>query len=168
MLRATVSLTRKLSRDYQSTGYTVSIDGEIPCAAEQTGEVQRHIDHLFRLAEDALNQQINRDHSDKPAGRNGVSTNGRHAGSNGNQNGSRSHGNSAPSANGNQPTEPASVKQTNYIENLRKRSGMSHAQLDDHVQSVLGRHIAINELTKQEAGKVIESLNTNQPTNGRR
>ena len=30
MLRANVGLSRKVSRDYQSTGYTVNIDGEIP------------------------------------------------------------------------------------------------------------------------------------------
>ena len=37
MLRAYVGLSRKVSRDYQSTGYTVNIDGEIPFLPDDAG-----------------------------------------------------------------------------------------------------------------------------------
>ena len=54
MLRANVGLSRKFSRDYQSTGYTVNIDGEIaflPDDAEGVLTKSHSADRLARHAQ---------------------------------------------------------------------------------------------------------------------
>src|SRR5262245_58365153 len=51
MLRAIVSLSRKISRDYNSTGYSVTLDGEIPFTPDESEAVQEKISELFHLAE---------------------------------------------------------------------------------------------------------------------
>ncbi len=58
MLKATVSLSRKLSQDYNSTGFTVSLDGEIPFPPSDREGVLEKVSELFDLAEEALNREI--------------------------------------------------------------------------------------------------------------
>ncbi len=61
MLRAIVTLSRKLSRDYQSTGYSVTLDGEVGTNQDDPKAILDAIDRLYRLAEDALAREIDRD-----------------------------------------------------------------------------------------------------------
>jgi len=61
MLRANVGLSRKVSRDYQSTGYTINIDGEIPFSPDDAEGVLEKVRELFDLAQEALNREIDRD-----------------------------------------------------------------------------------------------------------
>ncbi|CAN5359102.1 hypothetical protein BH11PLA2_BH11PLA2_38350 [soil metagenome] len=69
MLRATVSLSRKISRDYNSTGYTVSLDGEIPFPTSDSEGVLEKVNELFNLAQEALNVEIDRDQGNDAMGR---------------------------------------------------------------------------------------------------
>jgi hypothetical protein len=41
MLRANVGISRKITRDYNSTGYSVSIDGEINAAVDDAEATTR-------------------------------------------------------------------------------------------------------------------------------
>ncbi|MFN9249021.1 MAG: hypothetical protein ACK6DS_18320, partial [Planctomycetota bacterium] len=69
MLRANVGLSRKVSRDYQSTGYTVNIDGEIPFSPDDAEGVLEKVRELFDLAQEALNREIDRDQGEMAIGR---------------------------------------------------------------------------------------------------
>ena len=170
MLKAHVSLSRKITRDYNSTGYQVTLEGEIPASPDQPDEVMKHVHRLFQLAEKSLAQEIDRDQSEQAIGRHDEEPNGKYPAQPHPQ-GDR--GKPVPSSNGRPTTngqqeEPATQKQTAYIESLRKRTGMTKTQLDSHIEEVLGQRVSVNQLTKPEAGKVIESLANNQPVNGRR
>lgn len=170
MLKAHVSLSRKITRDFNSSGYQLTLEGEIPVPPDQPDEVMKHVHRLFQLAEKALDQEIDRDQGEQSIGRRDEEPNGRYPSHPQPQSDRESHRpstNGRPTTNG-QQEEPATPKQTAYIENLRKRSGMTKAQLDTHIQEILGHRVPVDQLTKPEAGKVIESLANNQPANGRR
>ena len=64
MLRANVGLSRKLSKDYNSTGYSVNLDGEITAPVSDPEAVFEQVKELFDLAEEVLNQQIDRSNSE--------------------------------------------------------------------------------------------------------
>ena len=64
MLRANVGLSRKLSKDYNSTGYSVNLDGEITAPVSDPEAVFEQVKELFDLAEEVLNQQIDRSRSE--------------------------------------------------------------------------------------------------------
>ena len=64
MLRVNVGLSRKLARDYQSTGYSVNLDGEIVDPLENSQAILDAIDNLYRLAENALSREIDRDQAE--------------------------------------------------------------------------------------------------------
>src|ERR1700730_18444140 len=61
MFKAIVGLSRKITRDYNSTGYTVNVEGEIAAPLDQPEAILKQIKNLFKLAEDALAQEIDRD-----------------------------------------------------------------------------------------------------------
>ena len=63
MLRANVGLSRKLSKDYNSTGYSVNLDGEITAPISDPEAVFERV-KLFDVAEEVLNQQIDRSQSE--------------------------------------------------------------------------------------------------------
>jgi hypothetical protein len=63
MLRVNVGLSRKLSKDYNSTGYSVNLDGEVTAPASDPEGVIEQVRELFDLAEEALNVQVERSQS---------------------------------------------------------------------------------------------------------
>lgn len=55
----TVGLSRKLSKDYQSQGYSLNVQAELPATAiEDPNAMAQATDHMFRLANDLLDAQI--------------------------------------------------------------------------------------------------------------
>ena len=64
MLRANVGLSRKLSKDYNSTGYSINLDGEITAPVSDPEAVIEQVKELFDLAEEVLGQQIDRSQSE--------------------------------------------------------------------------------------------------------
>ena len=63
MLRASVSLSRKISRDFNSTGYTVTLDGEIPYPPSDSEGVAEKIGERVRGAR-AVMGEVPRDNDD--------------------------------------------------------------------------------------------------------
>ena len=62
--------------------------------------------------------------------------------------------------NGNgQTSDAATNKQVQFLLNLGKRQGLSLPQLQHRIQEVLGKKIGVYDLTKREAGDIIDSLN---------
>ena len=171
MLKANVGLSRKLSENYQSTGFSLNLEGEINASLDDPEAVVERVRELFDLAEEALSQQVDRHRSDsaiasrdadpQPA-RNGHS-NGRpapevngHASRNGNQN-DQSSGTG----------EPASNKQVQYLQTLAKRGKLFGVKLDGFIEDVVGRPCGPYDLTKKEAGAVIDALNPESASDNR-
>lgn len=190
MLKANVGLSRKITRDYNSTGYSVNLDGEILASTDDVEAVNEQIKELFDLAQEALNREIDRDQGESAIGRrdedrpksptNGKNGhgNGRGAaatsastnGKNGHANGQQSTATSAPvnqqpaqngsqqngSRNGNE--EVATNKQIQFILTMGKRFKLSTPQLENRVVQIVGRPCGIYDLTKKEAGRVLNEL----------
>ncbi len=54
-----IGLSRKLSKDYNSTGYSISLNAELPADATQdVGRLQAEADRLFELCDQILVDQI--------------------------------------------------------------------------------------------------------------
>lgn len=160
MLRASVSLSRKVRHDFNSSGYTVALDGEIPHAADDAEAVLEKVSELFHLAEEALAVEIERDQGrhagpqtptpappppPKPRGRSEPLPMNRPAASNG----------ATPQA--------ATPRQIEFLQNLGKRKGLSRDDLDAVIAQVLGSVKRTGEMTKRDAGQVIDHLTHLQP-----
>jgi hypothetical protein len=155
MLKVNVGVSRKLSKDYNSTGFTLNIEGEVCAKLDDPEAVIQRIREFYDLAEEALNDQIGRHEEvarsaereeDRPMPANGTGTNHRKNGRAPNS----SHGSSQP--------EPVTRKQIEYIHDIAQRKELSPKQLEDRITTIVGRSVVLDELTKQEAGQVIESL----------
>jgi hypothetical protein len=166
MLKANVGLSRKITRDYNSTGYSVNIEGEINAPLDDPQAVVARVHELFHLAEEALAVEIDRDQSEDAIGRrdkesvqrqpveptaptrptNPVSTPTPQKPTNGTP---RSSNNDA-----------ATPKQVQFIENLAKRQKLSFTQLGTVIQRVVGQSKSLQQITKKEAGSVIDALNS--------
>jgi len=166
MLRASVSLSRKFIRDFHSTGYSVSLDGEVPHPPDDADAVLEKVGELFHLAEEALAVEIERDQScsrrDENSPPQPPQTCGHPYGT------TRPASlpiNRPPSGGGQRPANGASTspqaatpKQLQYLQNLGKRKGLSRDDLDAVVAQVLGAPKKSADLTKREAGAVIDHL----------
>jgi hypothetical protein len=170
MLRVNVGLSRKLSKDFNSTGFSVNIDGEVSAPSSDPEAVMEQVKELFDLAEESLSQQIERTQGEAAiAGRDEEPV-----AQHGNENGQRSRTNNnsqqrpaAHSGNGNdrrpapyEEEQPATNKQINYLLNIGKRQKLSTAQLEKRVADILGRQVGLYDLTKQAAAIVIDQLTT--------
>ena len=167
MLRASVSLSRKVSHDFNSSGYTVTLDGEVPHPPDDAEAVLEKVSELFHLAEEAIATEIERDRHRQPEQKNAAppppppslvkSTRAeplpmnRPALSNG----------SHPSPN------TATPKQLHFLQNLGKRKGLSRDDLDGVIAQVLGSAKRTGDLSKREAGQVIDHLTHLQPEESR-
>lgn len=169
MLKANVGLSRKISRDYQSTGYTVNIEGEIPAPVQDPELVLAKVKELFNLAEAALDAEIDRDQGEQAIGRHDMEPAPRQPASDPSP---ADRPVKAPAPPPPRPTPPANnhtsrpnnsdaatPKQLEFIRNLGKRQKLSSAQMDTVVAEALGHARPLQELSKKEAGAVIEALN---------
>ena len=180
MLKVNVGLSRKLSRDYNSTGFSLNLEGEICVSLDDPETLVEKVREFYDLAEEALNQQIARYEAEsvsasrteeKPVRSHGSSNGGstKEPASNGkpsNQNGSApsNHGGNGKASN----LDAATNKQVQYLLNLGKRHGLTQIQLEDRIESELGKKAGVYDLTKREAGDIIDVLSQNgaPATNG--
>jgi hypothetical protein len=168
MLKVNVGLSRKLSRDFNSTGFSLNLERELCVGTDDPEVLIEKIKEVYDLAEEALNQQIERyeaesaiaSRDEAPAPRNGHPT---------------------PAANRLPPPKPepeprpnpengnghtpngdaATNKQVQYLLNLGKRHGLTPPQLEGRIESILGKRVGVFDLTKKEAGEVIDALSQN-------
>jgi hypothetical protein len=182
MLRANVGLSRKLSKDYNSTGFSVNLDGEITASPSDAEGVIEQVKELFDLAEEALSQQIERSqsesaiasHDEEPRQpvqdhQDGTGANGANAAGEGQARKTQPPKNSQPPQNGNgQDEQPATNKQIQYLLGIGKRQKLSTVQLEKKIAEILGRQVGVYDLTKQAAGVVIDALTNGASANGTR
>lgn len=175
MLKVNVGMSRKVSRDYQSTGFSINLDSEIAATIEQPDLIIEQIRSIYDLADASLADQIERYQSESnnsqrgelptPAESSAPSIDDR------NSRGRNVDGQSkVVSSNGttrSDSLELASNKQLQYVQTLAKRATLSPADLNRRIQTVIGRDCGPYDLSKREAAKVIESLIELQPAGTR-
>lgn len=167
MLRVNVGLSRKVSKDYNSTGFSVNLDGEIASPVSDPEAVIEEVKQLYELAEEALDREIERYQSDSALASRDQATEtaprtspppvaNRNSQPAATPNGNGSHGNG----------EAATNKQVQYLLNLGKRQGLTPQQLETRIEELLGRKTGVYQLSKREAGEVIDSLSQTTAANG--
>lgn len=181
MLKANVGLSRKITRDYNSTGYSVNLEGEIPFPTDDAQGVLEKVRELFSLAQEALAVEIDRDQGEDAIGRRDEERTPPKPQPNGNGNGhtDRPSNPSAPRStpadgngtktgqNGNE--EAATNKQVQFLLTMGKRFKLSTPQLENRVAEIIGRRCGVYDLTKKEAGLVLDHFtkDANGTSNGR-
>ena len=177
-LSINVGLSRKASKDYQSTGTSINIVAELDATLlAKPEEMQRQIDGLFQQAQDAIdrnaaahqpaaqhavrgqNRGVNGDtHGSRPADRGGEHDNGRHG-----RNGSAApNGNGSRGGGGNGNGGGMTDSQRRAILAIAKRA---NADVDYECREMLGAEF--ENLTLRQASELIDHLKGTQPTNGR-
>ena len=165
MIKVNVGMSRKVSQDFNSTGFSVNLEGEIGGPLDDPERVIEQIRQYYDLAEEAIQDQIGRYRSDsaiashdepppqpqrKPAPpspsnrqRNG------HAG-----NYQRRVGPSPEEA----ELAPATPKQVQFLRNLATREGLSEPQLNQKIADILGQQVPVSQLTKRQAANVLDVM----------
>lgn len=146
MLRANVGLSRKLSHDFNSTGFSVNLDGEISASLEDAEAVLEQLQQLWHTAEEALNQQIERIRGESPAARTSEPAEPR-------QPQRASNGRPTPTEG-----EPATNKQIQYLLSIGRRQRLNTVRLEEKVAELLGKPVGLYDLSKRDAGQVIDAL----------
>jgi len=158
MLKVNVGLSRKLSKDFQSTGFSVNIEGEVTALTSDPETVVEQVKELYDLAEEALDQQIERSRSvDSLAARDEERPSRSTTQSNG-RNQTRRSGDTETNG------EPATEKQVNYLLTIGKRQRLSTAKLETKITDIIGQEIGIYDLTKRQAAQAIDGLTGNGRT----
>ena len=170
MLKVNVGLSRKLSRDYNSTGFSVNLEGEITAPVNDSDAIMEQVKELFDLVEESLDQQIertrsidaqaNQDAEPERSTNNGPARNGYGA------NGHSANGQRSRPSHDDRPAEPATNKQLQYLLSIGKRQRLSTNQLEQQVQEILRREVGLYDLSKREAAQAIDAL-TGAVANGK-
>jgi len=167
MLKVNVGLSRKLSKDYNSEGFSINVEGEVSAPVNDPQGVVEQVKELYDVAEEALAQQIERAQStaaiasrdEEPRAARNTNGNGRPA----------PEASRRPSTNGNgnghKPDEPATNKQVQYLLSIGKRMRLSTAALEKEIAEVLGKEVGIYDLTKKQAGIVIDQMTATADNN---
>lgn len=164
MLKVNVGLSRKLSRDFNSSGFSVNLEGEVPATFDDPEAVVERIKEFYDLAEEVLDQQIERHNGDSAIARRDEPAAPSPAAGQPNSSDSTVQ---QPPVNGTTGTgagpqrtadEAATNKQVSYLLTIGKRQRLTTRQLEGEIQNVLGRQVGLYELTKREAGQVIDAL----------
>jgi hypothetical protein len=163
MLKVNVGVSRKLSKDFNSTGFTLNLEGEVAATLDDPEQIAKRIREYFDTAEAALQDQIDRHQSvDAIASRDAEQP-----GKSDRPNGQTSSKSARPQRqrdgqpSNHRPAEAASNKQVQFVLNLAKRQDLSSEDLEARIAAVLGRSVGLYDLSKREAGQVIDSLTEN-------
>ena len=163
MLRVNVGLSRKVSKDYNSTGYSINLEGEVTAPVSEPEAVVEQVKELYDLAEEALTVQVERSQSiDAIANRDSESS--RPVERQVPDSGRTRFGNSAPQrtqehSGGNGHEEPpATNKQIQYLLSIGKRQRLTTVQLEKRIAEIIGQPVEVYDLSKKAAGTVIDAL----------
>ncbi|MCL2647172.1 MAG: hypothetical protein FWD61_09225 [Phycisphaerales bacterium] len=165
-LSINVGLSRKASKDYQSTGYSINVTAELDQALlAKPGELQSQIDGLYAQAEDAINRQVNAHAAEAmPANTAGRMNGGSHhcgpVNGNGHANGSgNGYANGNGRTNGNHNGGGVTKSQARAIESIADRAGLDPSQ---EAHDLFG--VSLDELSIKQASELIDHLKSQAPT----
>jgi hypothetical protein len=168
MIRVNVGLSRKFTRDFNSTGYSINVEGEVADLRDDPQVILDRIGRLYDTAQDALLQQIDRDRSDEAIASRDVDGAGRGDQTSANPVRRRDPSRDTPDrVTAPVTTAAATAKQLGFLQTLAKRQNLSPADLESVIGETLGQRAAVDDLTKGQAAKVIDVLNQSRTGNGR-
>ncbi|MBI1338357.1 MAG: hypothetical protein GC164_15550 [Phycisphaera sp.] len=155
-LTLNVGLSRKASRDFQSTGLSINITAELDQSLlSRPDELQAQIDALYEQAEQALSRQAEKS-SNTPAPSTQRQTDYTERGDRSDRRYSRPDTTRRPSSNGRNGHDRSTAmtrSQRRAIESIARRLGLEpEAEVDQEFGWVF------NDLTLREASKVIDHL----------
>ena len=151
-LSMNVGLSRKASKDYQSTGVSINVTAELDqTLLAKPDELQGEIDRLYYQAEQALNRQASEMKSDDPPPRPARNGNGQRS-NNGNGNGRTNGAHAAP----------MTQSQRRAINAIADRVGVDANEEAFNLASV-----GIDRLSLKQASQLIDHLKSLEPANGR-
>lgn len=171
MIRVNVGLSRKISRDFNSTGFSINIEGEVLTDLSDAEATLVRIQEYYDVAEESLARQIERHESDTAI----ASRDEPVATSNELPQSPQRQALNAPSTpsmppspasaqpqprTSPEPPEIATNKQIQFLLNLGKRLGLATPKLEERIAEVLGRRVGLYELSKRDAGIVLDSFTT--------
>jgi hypothetical protein len=164
-LSINVGLSRKASRDYQSTGVSINVTAELDATLlTKPDELQHQIDGLYAQARGAIDRQVR---SPEPRGTNGDNRDqaprryqrSDHGRSNGNGNG---HGNRT-NGNGNNGASLMTTSQRRAILSIAERA---NANIDVECREIIGT--PFDALSVREASQLIDHLKAIVPADRNR
>ena len=147
-LSINVGLSRKASKDYQSTGVSINVTAELDQALlAKPQELQRQVADLYAQAEQALDRQAGAPAPQPQAQHLATHNAGRTRNGNGHANGDSGRAGA-----------PMTVSQRRAITAIASRVGVDPAR---EAQEVIGA--ALEELTLRQASELIDHLKAIQP-----
>jgi hypothetical protein len=154
-LSINVGLSRKASKDYQSTGVSINVTAELDQSLlARPDELQREVANLYAQAEQAMDRQAGRPEPQASPARRSPAA-GRADYRNGSGNGNRSNGNG--SGNGGGMTD----SQRRAILAIARRAG---ADAMYEAEQIIGT--PLDDLTVRQASELIDHLKSLAPANG--
>lgn len=162
-LSVNVGLSRKASKDYQSTGVSINVTAELDQSLlARPDELQRHIDDLYAQAEQALDRRAGAPPEPPATSRRPAVPNSRAGGNGYNRNG---NGNGHTSGTGGRSTggDQMTDSQRKAIFAIARRIDADPAY---EAREILGAEL--DDLTLRQASELIDHLKALQPaSNGR-
>ena len=179
MLKVNVGLSRKLSRDFNSSGFSVNIEGEVLADLSDAEATLVRIQEFYDVAEESLARQIERYESDSAiASRDEpVATPSpppqlpqrQTLNASGPSKSQPSAGTPTPQRTSQGSPESATNKQIQFLLNISKRHGLTTPKLEERIAEILGRRVGLYELSKRDAGVVLDSFTADgKPATARR
>ncbi len=131
MIRVNVGLSRRFTHDFNSTGYSINVEGEVADLRDDPRVILDRIRQLYDTAQNALLQQIDRDRSDEAIASRDVDGAGRGDQASANPVRRRDPSPDTPDR-GTAPvsTAAATAKQLAFLRTLAKRQNLSPTDLD--------------------------------------
>lgn len=171
MLKVNVGLSRKLSRDFNSTGFSINIEGEVLADLNDAEATIVKIQEFYDVAEETLSRQVERYESDSAiAARDepvaAPSQPPQRQALNSTASAKPQSPNATPSSQRTSPgpLEPATNKQVQFLLNLGKRHGLTTPNLEERIAEILGRRVGLYALSKRDAGVVLDSFTADNTT----
>ena len=175
MLKVNVGMSRKVSKDFNSTGFSVNLEGEIGAPVNDPEFVIEEIKKYYDLAEESLRVQIGRYQDEgviearpatnvhQPPRQSSPQQQTTMQSFNGKGHTNRINGNTAHADEPFHP--PATNKQIQFLLTLGKREGLTKPQLEKQAKATIGRDTDLYDMTRREAGSVIDQF---MPANGKK
>ena len=171
MLKANVGLSRKLSENYNSTGFSLNLEGEINATLDDPEAVIETDPGTLRPrrggpATAGRGPPVRLRHrrpGRRPPARPTTATPTAVPPPRPTASPSRNGHRDAKPQNG----EPATNKQVQFLQTLAKRQKLFGPKLEAFIEEAIGRRCSPYDLTKKEAGAVIDALNPEEAGNNR-
>jgi len=193
-LKINVGLSRKVSQDFQSKGFSLNIEGELPANLIDDPEAMSiSVDQLFELANRLLDEQVEKaGPGSRPTGHNGNGHADGHSNGSGHRNGNGRSESYAPRGRSNSPTNGYNRAGANGATRTRETNSTSSGKGGRHITQAQSKAISnmakrlsydpqaiaheefgtsFSELTIKQASELIDLLRrdieSQQPAEGR-